>query len=176
MLTWFSYKDHLCIVFEMLSINLYELLKRNNFSGLSLDTVHTFGVQLLSALCLLQRESIIHCDLKPENILLRLDLLPVPRIKLIDFGSACYEKNTVFSYIQSRFYRSPEVLLGLPYTGAIDCWSFGCILAELFLGLPLFPGDSQHRQLMRIVAMLGIIFIYKRNNHVLYISLTYVHT
>lgn len=155
MLTWFTYKDHLCIAFEMLSINLYELLKRNNFSGLSLQTVKLFSKQLLKSLQLLQREKIIHCDLKPENILLRLDLMPVPQIKLIDFGSACFEKNTVYSYIQSRFYRSPEVLLGIPYTGAIDCWSLGCIAAELFLGLPLFPGLSQHRQLMRIFMMLG---------------------
>ena len=61
-------------------------------------------------------------------------------IKLIDFGSACFENRTVYSYIQSRFYRSPEVVLGSPYSVAIDMWSFGCVAAELFLGLPLFPG------------------------------------
>lgn len=57
-------------------------------------------------------------------------LLSTPRntrIKLIDFGSACFEGHIVYTYIQSRFYRSPEVLLGLPYTGAIDMWSLGCI-------------------------------------------------
>lgn len=62
------------------------------------------------------------------------------QLKLIDFGSACFEGRTFFSYIQSRFYRSPEVLLGLSYSAAIDMWSFGCVAAELFLGLPLFPG------------------------------------
>ena len=53
-----------------------------------------------------------------------------PQIKVIDFGSACHERQTVYTYIQSRFYRSPEVLLGLPYTAAIDMWSLGCIAVE----------------------------------------------
>jgi serine/threonine protein kinase len=61
----------------------------------------------------------------------------------------------VYTYIQSRFYRSPEVLLGVPYTSAIDMWSLGCIAVELFLGLPLFPGTSEYNQITRIVEMLG---------------------
>jgi len=77
------------------------------------------------------------------------------KLKLIDFGSACFEGRTTYSYIQSRFYRSPEVLLGVPYNGAIDLWSLGCVAAEMFLGLPLFPGVSQHNQVSRIVEMLG---------------------
>jgi dual specificity protein kinase YAK1 len=64
---------------------------------------------------------------------------------------------TVYSYIQSRFYRSPEVLLGLPYSCAIDMWSLGCIVVELFLGLPLFPGTSEYNQISRIVDMLGYV-------------------
>ena len=55
-------------------------------------------------------------------------------VKLIDFGSACFEGRTMYSYIQSRFYRSPEVLVGLPYSGSIDLWSLGCVCAEIFLG------------------------------------------
>ncbi|KAJ1555596.1 dual specificity protein kinase yak1, partial [Nowakowskiella sp. JEL0078] len=74
----------------------------------------------------------------------------------IDFGSACHENQTVYTYIQSRFYRSPEVLLGLPYTSSIDMWSVGAIAAELFLGLPLFPGSSEYNQIMRIVEMIGM--------------------
>ena len=61
----------------------------------------------------------------------------------------------MYTYIQSRFYRSPEVLLGMPYTTAIDMWSLGCIAVELFLGLPLFPGTSEYNQLTRIIEMLG---------------------
>ncbi len=82
--------------------------------------------------------------------------LDSPAIKVIDFGSACHENQTIYTYIQSRFYRSPEVLLGLPYTLAIDMWSLGCIAAELFLGLPIFPGSSEYNQMSRIVEMLGM--------------------
>jgi dual specificity protein kinase YAK1 len=83
--------------------------------------------------------------------------LQSPQIKVIDFGSACHERQTVYTYIQSRFYRSPEVLLGIPYTAAIDMWSLGCIAVELFLGLPLFPGTSEYNQITRIVEMLGYV-------------------
>ena len=76
---------------------------------------------------------------------------------MIDFGSACHEYSTVYTYIQSRFYRSPEVLLGLPYSTSIDMWSLGCIAVELFLGLPLFPGTSEYNQLSRIIDMLGYV-------------------
>jgi serine/threonine protein kinase len=81
--------------------------------------------------------------------------LETPSVKVIDLGSACHENQTVYTYIQSRFYRSPEVLLGLPYTTSIDMWSLGCIAAELFLGLPLFPGSSEFNQISRIVELLG---------------------
>ncbi|WFD32148.1 dual-specificity kinase [Malassezia sp. CBS 17886] len=149
----FIHRKHLCLVFELLSSNLYELIKQNSFRGLSTSLVRVFIAQLLDALTVLKGARLIHCDLKPENILLRT--LQAPSIKLVDFGSACHEEQTVYTYIQSRFYRSPEVLLGLPYTASIDMWSLGCIAAELFLGLPLFPGTSEYNQISRIVDMLG---------------------
>ncbi|KAI8919991.1 kinase-like domain-containing protein [Powellomyces hirtus] len=149
----FMHQNHLCIVFEMLSVNLYELIKQNQFRGLSANLVRIFVRQILDSLIVLNKARIIHCDLKPENILLKN--LESPNIKVIDFGSACHENQTVYTYIQSRFYRSPEVLLGLPYTSSIDMWSLGCIAGELFLGLPLFPGSSEYNQIGRIVEMLG---------------------
>ncbi|KAI8886554.1 kinase-like protein, partial [Backusella circina FSU 941] len=149
----FIHKKHLCLVFELLSVNLYELIKQNHFRGLSTNLVRVFTAQILDALTVLNEARIIHCDLKPENILLKN--LESPTLKIIDFGSACHEVQTMYTYIQSRFYRSPEVLVGLPYTSAIDMWSLGCIAAELFLGLPLFPGSSEYNQLSRIVEMLG---------------------
>lgn len=149
----FIHHKHLCLVFELLSSNLYELIKQNSFRGLSTSLVRVFITQLLDALVVLKDAQLIHCDLKPENILLRT--LQAPSIKLVDFGSACHEQQTVYTYIQSRFYRSPEVLLGVPYTSAIDMWSLGCIAAELFLGLPIFPGTSEYNQISRIVDMLG---------------------
>ena len=150
----FIHAKHLCLVFELLSSNLYELIKQNSFRGLSTSLVRVFITQLLDALVVLKNAQLIHCDLKPENILLRT--LQAPSIKLVDFGSACHEQQTVYTYIQSRFYRSPEVLLGVPYTSAIDMWSLGCIAAELFLGLPIFPGTSEYNQVSRIVDMLGL--------------------
>ena len=76
-------------------------------------------------------------------------------IKLIDFSSSCYHGQECFTYIQSRYYRAPEVIVGGSYSYPIDMWSFGCLLAELFLGLPLLPGANDHQQLMRIEEMFG---------------------
>ncbi|XP_022718647.1 dual specificity protein kinase YAK1-like isoform X1 [Durio zibethinus] len=151
---YFVYQRHLCICFELLDTNLYELIKINHFRGLSLSIVQLFSKQILRGLALLKDAGIIHCDLKPENILLCTSVKPA-EIKIIDFGSACMEDRTVYSYIQSRYYRSPEVLLGYQYTTAIDMWSFGCIVAELFLGLPLFPGASEFDLLRRMIEIFG---------------------
>ena len=153
MLDTFVFRSHLCIVFELLSLNLYELLKQNRHKGFSHSLIQRLLTQILDALCLLKEAKIVHCDLKPENILLKR--MDSPEIKVIDFGSGCHENKTVYTYIQSRFYRSPEVILGLPYTSAIDMWSFGCIAMELFLGLPLFPGNSNYDQIKRICESLG---------------------
>lgn len=149
----FMHKEHLCLVFELLASNLYELIKQNQFQGLNMRLVKLLTKQLLEAMAQLKSFQIIHCDLKPENILLCQP--DKPDIKIIDFGSACFTHQTIYSYIQSRFYRSPEVILGLPYTESIDMWSLGCIVGELFLGLPMFPGTSEYNQIWKIVDMLG---------------------
>ncbi|POV98439.1 hypothetical protein PSTT_14448 [Puccinia striiformis] len=125
----FIHHNHLCLVFELLSSNLYELIKQNSFRGLSTSLVRVFTNQLLDALLYSTR---------PSHSLLHPHRLSSPEIKVIDFGSACHERQTVYTYIQSRFYRSPEVIL------------------ELFLGLPLFPGTSEYNQITRIVEMLGM--------------------
>ena len=67
----FNHKNHLCLVFELLSFNLYDLIKQNGFKGLSLNLVRVFALQLLDSLALLKKARIIHCDLKPENVLLK---------------------------------------------------------------------------------------------------------
>lgn len=153
LLDTFMHKEHLCLVFEILASNLYELIKQNQFNGLNMKLVKSFTRQLLEACAQLKNLQIIHCDLKPENILLCQP--DKPDIKVIDFGSACFTRQTIYSYIQLRFYRSPEVILGLPYTESIDMWSLGCIVGELFLGLPMFPGSSEYNQIYKIVDMLG---------------------
>jgi serine/threonine protein kinase len=221
LLCYFMHQSHLCLVFELLGLNLYEVLKRRQFRGLPLPLVRTIVMQSVEGIRQLsQKKNVVHCDLKPENVLLISDdvvetfvhagdvrrsstpevtprlkelfaetsvstgsrvtssgassdgntanvgnmeaallagTIPARQIKLIDFGSACFEGYTAHTYIQSRFYRSPEVLVGLPYDSAIDMWSMGCIAAELFLGLPILPGVHEHDQLGRINEMIGKI-------------------
>lgn len=152
----FMHRNHLCLVFELLSYNLYDLLRNTNFRGVSLNLTRKFAQQLCSALQFLSSSelSIIHCDLKPENILLCNPKRSA--IKIVDFGSSCQLGQRLYQYIQSRFYRSPEVLLGLSYDMAIDMWSLGCILVEMHTGEPLFNGSHEFDQMNKIVEVLGI--------------------
>lgn len=149
----FYFRGHLCISTELLDMNLYEFIKSNAFRGFSLKLIRRFTKQMLSSLSLLKQHKVIHCDLKPENILLRHPLHS--EIKVIDFGSSCFENEKVYTYIQSRFYRSPEVILGMTYGMPIDMWSLGCILAELYTGVPIFPGENEQEQLACIMEVFG---------------------
>lgn len=152
----FDFRSHFCLVFEFLSYNLYDLIRNTSFKGISLNLIRKFAQQICTALLFLSTPevSIIHCDLKPENILLKNPKRTA--IKLIDFGSSCKVGKTMYPYIQSRFYRSPEVLLGLPYNQAIDMWSLGCILYELHTGDPIFNGTSESDQVYKLVEVLGM--------------------
>jgi dual specificity tyrosine-phosphorylation-regulated kinase 2/3/4 len=150
----FTFRNHICITFELLSMNLYELIKKNKFQGFSLQLVRKFAHSILQCLDALYKNRIIHCDLKPENILLKQQ--GRSGIKVIDFGSSCYEHQRIYTYIQSRFYRAPEVILGAKYGMAIDMWSLGCILAELLTGYPLFPGEDEGDQLACVIEIQGM--------------------
>ncbi|KAM7534399.1 hypothetical protein Aperf_G00000108101 [Anoplocephala perfoliata] len=149
----FVFRNHPCIVCELIGDNLYEVLKQSDFQGLPMKIIRTVAKCILKCLAILSKESIVHCDVKPENIL----LIPgdKPYVKLIDFGSNCRESEQIYTYVQSRFYRAPEVILGMRYTTRIDMWSLGCVLAELRRGIPLFPGTSEANQLECIADLLG---------------------
>src|SRR5271154_4307844 len=134
-------------------MNLYEFIKAHDFKGFSLKLIRRFTKQLLASLVLLHSHRVIHCDLKPENVLLAHPIHS--EIKVIDFGSSCFENEKVYTYIQSRFYRSPEVILGTSYGMPIDMWSLGCILAELYTGYPIFPGENEQEQLACIMEVFG---------------------
>jgi len=175
------FRNHLVITFELLGDDLYSELKANNFAGFELPAVRDIADDTLQCLELLGRLKIVHADLKPENILLRpaaeedgsgpaeppfggqlqhtppaSATPPRTRAKVIDFGSSCFAHGKIHTYIQSRYYRSPEVVLGLGYGPAIDMWSLGCILVELETGTPLFPAKNEQDLLLYHMELLGL--------------------
>lgn len=117
--------------------------------------IKLYMYQLLRSLAYIHSVGICHRDIKPQNLLLN----PATGVlKLCDFGSAKIlitgEPNV--SYICSRYYRAPELIFGATnYTTNIDIWSTGCVMAELMLGQPLFPGESGIDQLVEIIKVLG---------------------
>ncbi|XP_029107931.1 homeodomain-interacting protein kinase 2 isoform X1 [Scleropages formosus] len=153
----FQHKNHTCLVFEMLEQNLYDFLKQNKFSPLPLKYIRPVLQQVGTALMKLKSLGLIHADLKPENIMLVDPSRQPYRVKVIDFGSASHVSKAVCStYLQSRYYRAPEIILGLPFSEAIDMWSLGCVIAELFLGWPLYPGASEYDQIRYISQTQGL--------------------
>ncbi|XP_071770960.2 homeodomain-interacting protein kinase 3-like isoform X2 [Centroberyx gerrardi] len=147
----FQHRSHTCLVFEMLEQNLYDFLKQNKFSPLPLKIIRPILQQVATALKKLKSLGLIHADLKPENIMLVDPSRQPYRVKVIDFGSASHVSKAVCStYLQSRYYRAPEIILGLPFCEAIDMWSLGCVIAELFLGWPLYPGALEYDQIRYI--------------------------
>ena len=101
----------------------------------------------------MKNKGIIHCDIKPENILFTDE--NADRVKIIDLGTSCEDYKTGFSYVQSRMYRAPEVVLGIPYSHPIDMWSLGCVLFELVNGTPLFPAKDENELLEYFTITLG---------------------
>ena len=145
-----------CLVFELLSHSLYDVLRATSFRGVSLALVRKFSFQILHALRYLKSHGVVHLDLKPENVL--LCSTDRSRVKLVDFGSSRWVNETALSqtyYAQSRFYRAAEVLLGLPCGCPADAWSLGCIMVEMHGGKPLFPGRDETHQLAKITETLG---------------------
>uniref|UniRef100_A0A8C5D376 non-specific serine/threonine protein kinase n=1 Tax=Gouania willdenowi TaxID=441366 RepID=A0A8C5D376_GOUWI len=153
----FQHRSHTCLVFEMLEQNLYDFLKQNKFSPLPLKVIRPILLQVATALKKLKSLGLIHADLKPENIMLVDPSRQPYRVKVIDFGSASHVSKAVCStYLQSRYYRAPEIILGLPFCEAIDMWSLGCVIAELFLGWPLYPGALEYDQIRYISQTQGL--------------------
>lgn len=142
----FFHKQHLCLVFEPLSMNLREVLKKYGKDvGLHIKAVRSYSQQLFFALKLLKRCNILHADIKPDNILVNETKLV---LKLCDFGSASHvADNDITPYLVSRFYRAPEIILGLGYDFSIDMWSVGCTLYELYTGKIMFAGKSNNQML-----------------------------
>lgn len=155
--SYFCYgRDSLVIVTELLDINFRSYLSSlETGSKLSLNRISSFSSQILQGLSVLKQFGIVHADLKPENIVLKFGV--APQLKIIDFGMSIKEGEKPYEVVQTLFYRSPEVLLGVEdYTVAIDMWSFGCIVAEMLTGDILIQGDTRTRQMNHIIESFGI--------------------
>lgn len=145
----FDHKGHMCLVFENLSADLREVLKKFGRNvGLNLKAIRSFAQQMFLSLSHMKKCQILHADLKPDNILVseKRNLL-----KICDLGTAAFAEDAeVTPYLVSRFYRAPEVILGMPFEYAIDMWSIGCTLYELYTGRILFAG-ADNNQMLRVI-------------------------
>jgi serine/threonine-protein kinase PRP4 len=151
---FFDHKGHLCMVFENLSLNLREVLKKfGRDIGINLKAIRAYSQQLFLGLSLLKKCQYLHADLKPDNILVNEGR---NMLKICDLGSASpTTENITAPYLVSRFYRAPEIILGLPYDTAIDVWSIGCTLFELYTGKILFTGRNNNGMLRSIMECRG---------------------
>lgn len=148
LLDTFEYRNHVAFVFDFHQMNLRETLKKfGKDVGISIEGVRLYARQLFVALKHLADLRIVHADIKLDNILCSADL---KQVRLCDFGSAFFEtdpENVPTPYLVSRFYRAPEIILGLPYDRAIDLWSVAVSLFELFTGRLMFPGHTNNEML-----------------------------
>uniref|UniRef100_A0A8C1ZM70 Cyclin-dependent kinase-like 5 n=1 Tax=Cyprinus carpio TaxID=7962 RepID=A0A8C1ZM70_CYPCA len=150
----FRRRGKLYLVFEYVEKNMLELLEELP-NGAPPDKVRSYICQLIKAIHWCHKNEIVHRDIKPENLLISSNDI----LKLCDFGFARNLSEgsdaNYTEYVATRWYRSPELLLGAPYGKAVDMWSVGCILGELSDGQPLFPGESEIDQLFTIQKVLG---------------------
>jgi len=154
MINNFKINNRFFLVFEIYGNNLYNYFKKFNQKQIGISKTINFTNQIINGLKLLKKLKIIHADLKPENILVSDN---GDNIKIIDFGSSFIEKkNCFYNYIQTRYYRSPEVLMGLEITHSIDIWSLGCIIYEMIRGYPLFKARNYQDLFLYHVHVLGI--------------------
>ncbi|KAG9146689.1 hypothetical protein Leryth_005027 [Lithospermum erythrorhizon] len=146
------------LVMDYVPETLYKVLRHYSSSNQRMPLIYAklYTYQLFRGLAYMHNvPGVCHRDIKPQNVL--VDPL-THQVKICDFGSAkvLIKGETNISYICSRYYRAPELIFGATeYTTAIDIWSAGCVLAELLLGQPLFPGENAVDQLVEIIKVLG---------------------
>ncbi|XP_022210750.2 serine/threonine-protein kinase prpf4B isoform X5 [Drosophila obscura] len=184
MVDWFDYHGHMCIVFEMLGLSVFDFLRENNYEPYPLDQVRHMAYQLCYSVKFLHDNRLTHTDLKPENILFvdsdysahynhKIQNREVRRVKntdvrLIDFGSATFDHEHHSTIVSTRHYRAPEVILELGWSQPCDVWSIGCILFELYLGITLFQTHDNREHLAMMERILGQIPYRMARNHTLY--------
>ena len=149
----FLFEGSRCIVMKLYEMNLYNLLVKTAFEGLPIKILKVVAKQMLSCLSSFDKIQMCHGDFKPENIFIK-DLKSM-KVKVGDFGCSFVGKMENPGYMQSRFYRAPEIIMGLPCDCSIDMWSFGCIICEMYTGAPLFQGRDNSDQLAQIISIIG---------------------
>lgn len=149
---------YLNLVLEFVPETVHRVIRHYNKMNQRMPMIYVklYSYQILRALAYIHNSiGVCHRDIKPQNLLVNPH---THQVKLCDFGSAkvLVKGEPNISYICSRYYRAPELIFGATeYTTAIDIWSAGCVLAELLLGQPLFPGESGVDQLVEIIKVLG---------------------
>jgi serine/threonine protein kinase len=147
-------ENKLMLVFEYMDKDLKKYMDTYG-SPLPHDQIKSFMFQLLNGVAFCHERHVLHRDLKPQNLLINRK----GELKLADFGLARafgIPVNTFSNEVVTLWYRAPDVLLGSrSYDTSIDIWSAGCIMAEMFTGRPLFPGQQNEDQLVRIFRLMG---------------------
>lgn len=170
----FDYRDHICIVTDLLKISLYDFMEKNAFLPLPGSHIQAMVKQLLRSVAFMHDLKLIHTDLKPENILIKdasyrkkpylkpedgetyfRKILKDPKIYTIDFGSAIFQDEYHSSIISTRHYRAPEIILGVGWSFPCDIWSIGSIMIELLTGEALFKTHENPQHLAMMEKIIG---------------------
>ena len=149
------FRGFFCIVMELLSESLSSAIRNSQAKKIAKESlVYCISRQLAYCIQFIHNAGVIHCDIKPDNIL--FTNFRKTSVRLIDFGCSCYEGQTIYSYIQTRYYRAPEIVLNLDYNTKIDIWSLGCVIYEMCTGVVLFPAESEEELFNMMVERLGL--------------------
>lgn len=150
----FEHNGHLSLVFDLLKCDMrFALQKYGMGAGLPLPTLQQYVRQIMLGLRALRAAKVIHADLKPDNILMTLNKA---EIKICDFGSAMDSSEPLkTAYLQPRYYRAPEIMLGVPYDMGIDMWSAGTTTYELATGKILFTGKTNNQMMNKMISVVG---------------------
>ena len=168
----FDFRNHICIVFDLLDCSVFDFLKNNKFQPFPCRDIWLFAKQLLRSVAYMHRLCLIHTDLKPENVLLvdassdvastsrrsnarKKRVLRSAEIRLIDFGSATFSNEYHSGVVSTRHYRAPEIILGMGWSFPCDVWSLGCILVEFYTGEALFQTHDNLEHLAMMEMVLG---------------------
>ncbi|PVV04425.1 hypothetical protein BB560_001075 [Smittium megazygosporum] len=168
---WFDYRNHVCMVFDLLGPSVFDFLKSNDFRPFSLSQVQEMAYQLLKGVAYMHHLNMVHTDLKPENVLLtnsdyelidfgpnksvKTKVLKSTNIKLIDFGSTTFEDEYHPTVVSTRHYRAPEVIFETGWSFPCDIWSIGCIILELLTGEVIFQTHDNLEHLAMMEALIG---------------------